>query len=101
MLNNPAGINSVMPVAIGGSQQPVRTNDVISGFGEVLGRAVDSVNQNQAEADYLSEGLVSGQHANIHETMIAVEKANISFKLMSKVQQKGLDAYQEIMRMQL
>ncbi|MBU0673565.1 MAG: flagellar hook-basal body complex protein FliE [Proteobacteria bacterium] len=72
-----------------------------SGFGEILDQAVSGVNQQIKEADQLATGLVDGEHAKIHETMIALEKANISLRLMTKVQSKVVSAYQEIMRMQL
>ncbi|MFH7320335.1 flagellar hook-basal body complex protein FliE [Desulfurivibrio sp. D14AmB] len=98
---NPTGLKPAMPIGIAGSEQPAATRDLVSGFGEVLKKAVDAVSARQAEANHLAEGLVSGQHANIHETMIAAEKSSISFRLMTKVHQKGLDAYQEVMRMQL
>jgi flagellar hook-basal body complex protein FliE len=47
------------------------------------------------------QGLVKGETKNIHETMIAIEKANVSFNMMIQVRNKLLSAYQEIMRMQL
>ena len=70
-----------------------------SGFGEVFKKAIESVNNSLNEADTLATGLASGEHANIHETMIALEKAGISFRLATKVQGKVIAAYQEIMRM--
>lgn len=72
-----------------------------TGFGEVLKHSIDAVNSRMQEADELVEGLVSGRHANIHETMIAMEKAGISFKLLTKVQNKVIGAYEEIQRLQL
>ncbi|MBU0729250.1 MAG: flagellar hook-basal body complex protein FliE [Proteobacteria bacterium] len=72
-----------------------------SGFGDMLKNSIDSVNQKMQEAETSVAGLVSGQHSNIHETMIAMEKANISFRLMTKIQNKVVNAYQEIMRLQL
>ena len=72
-----------------------------SGFKEILGTAIDNINGQLVEADKLAQGLAVGEHANIHETMIAMEKAGISFRLMTKVQQKAIDAYREVMRMQL
>jgi len=89
----PAGSPLVQP-----GQRPASP---AGGFGELLSQSITAVNNRMGEADELARGLVSGQHANIHETMIAVEKAGISFRLMTRVQQKALDAYQEIMRMQL
>ncbi|MBI5559358.1 MAG: flagellar hook-basal body complex protein FliE [Deltaproteobacteria bacterium] len=72
-----------------------------TGFGEVLKKSMESVNAGMQEADELARGLVAGEHGNIHETMIAVEKAGISFRLMTKVQQKAIAAYQDMMRIQL
>lgn len=71
------------------------------GFGEMLKTSLDAVDKRLQEAEASAAGLVSGQHANIHETMIALEKANISFRMLTKVQGKAISAYQEIMRMQL
>jgi flagellar hook-basal body complex protein FliE len=72
-----------------------------TGFGEVLKQSISAVSARRLEAEELIEGLVSGQHANIHETMIAMEKASISFKLLTKVHNKVIGAYEEIQRLQL
>ena len=47
------------------------------------------------------EVLVSGKSKNIHETMLAVEKAEIAFKTMNQIRTKVIDAYKEVMRMQV
>ena len=72
-----------------------------AGFGDVLRKSLESVNSYRAEASKMAEGLVSGQHSNIHETMIAMEKSTVSFRMLTKVQQKVIAAYQEVMRMQV
>lgn len=72
-----------------------------TGFGDVLKKSIETVNGRITEARELSEGLIAGEHGNIHETMIAMEKAGISFRLMTKVQQKAIQAYQDTMRIQL
>ena len=72
-----------------------------TGFGEVLNKSIEAVNSDLMEAGNLMEGLASGKHANIHETMIALEKASISFRLMTRVQSKIIEAYKEVSRMQL
>jgi flagellar hook-basal body complex protein FliE len=79
---------------------PQKTKSVDAGFGEVLKKSINSVSNRIEEANDLVEGLAAGQHGNIHETMIAAEKAGISFRLMTKMQQKAISAYQEIMRIQ-
>ena len=71
------------------------------GFSEILSRSIADVNGQAQEADQLVEGLAAGEHANIHETMIAMEKSDISFRMMTRVQQKVISAYQEVMRMQI
>ncbi len=83
------------------SQVAKKTETPGAGFGEMLKQSIDSVNGLKQEADELSAGLISGQHGNIHETMIAVEKAGISFRLMTKMQQKAIQAYQDVSRIQL
>jgi flagellar hook-basal body complex protein FliE len=72
-----------------------------TGFSEVFKESINAVADQQNEAKKLAEGLLSGEHSNIHETMIAMEKASISFKMLTKVQTKVIEAYQEVMRLQL
>jgi flagellar hook-basal body complex protein FliE len=72
-----------------------------TGFSDILSRSIAEVNGQNQEADMLVQGLAAGEHANIHETMIAMEKSGISFRMMTRVQQKVIDAYREIMRMQI
>ncbi len=71
------------------------------GFADTLKGMVDEVNTRLVTADVAAAALVDGKNGNIHETMIAIEKANISFRLLTKVQSKAVAAYQEIMRLQL
>ena len=72
-----------------------------TGFGEVLKESIGAVNEQISESKKLTDGLVSGQHSNIHEAMIAMEKSGIAVKLMKRVQAKVIDAYKEVMRLQL
>ena len=68
-------------------------------FGEFLKTSIEEVNRLQGEANHAIEQLGTGETKNIHETMIALEKAEVSFKLMLEVRNKILDAYHEVMRM--
>jgi flagellar hook-basal body complex protein FliE len=72
-----------------------------TGFSEIFKESIGAVNDQISESKNLTDGLVSGQHSNIHETMIAMEKSSIAVKLMTKVQSKVIDAYKEVMRLQL
>jgi len=67
-------------------------------FGEILKSSIGRVNQLHNEADQAVQALATGQKTDIHGTMIAIEKASISFQLMMQVRNKIIDAYKEISR---
>lgn len=70
-------------------------------FSDILKESVDQVNTYQVQADTAIKELVAGRNKNIHETMLTIERADTSLKLMMQVRNKILDAYKEIMRMQV
>lgn len=72
-----------------------------TGFEEALKKAVGQVNGLQVESDRAVESLHTGGTKNLHEVMIAMEKADISLRLMVQMRNKAVEAYQEIMRMQV
>lgn len=73
----------------------------VDGAGKFFSELVSKVNDIQVQSDKSIQGLASGENKNLHEVMIAVEKASISFQFMSQVRNKALEAYQEVMRMQV
>ena len=70
-------------------------------FSDILRNSVDKVNEMQVQADTAIKELVAGRSKNIHETLLTIERADTSLKLMMQVRNKILDAYREIMRMQV
>lgn len=70
-------------------------------FGDVLKNTIGEINELQLDADKAIASVELEDSGSIHEAMIAMEKANISFRVMMTVRNKILDAYQEIMRMQV
>ncbi len=70
-------------------------------FGKVLDRSFETVNQHQVDADRAIKEMVAGRTKNPHETMLLIERADASLKLAMQVRNKILDAYREIMRMQV
>lgn len=70
-------------------------------FAGGLGDLVSQVNQVQHEAASAIEALAEGQGDNLHEVMLAVNKAELSFSFLMEARNKLVDAYQEVMRMQL
>ncbi len=91
-------INKVSP-DIGPSIGPSAGGE--KSFAATLKDAVDSVNTAQKESDFKMQELATGKSQNIHETMIAAEKADIALRLMVQVRNKMIEAYQEMMRMQV
>lgn len=71
----------------------------IDGAGKFFKELVGKVNDLSVQSDQAIQKLATGENRNLHETMIAVEKASISFQFMSQVRNKALEAYQEVMRM--
>jgi len=70
-------------------------------FGEMLKTSIAEVNQAQISADHASEQIAAGETKNLHGAMIKLEEADISLRLMVQVRNKAVEAYQEIMRMQV
>ena len=70
-------------------------------FGSYLKDALGEVNQLQQIADKAIQQLVAEGKGDLQDTMVALEKADISFRFMMQVRNKVLEAYQEIIRMQV
>ena len=70
-------------------------------FADALKGAITETNRLQHEADQTAMGVLTGNTANLHKAMIALEKADISFRTMLQVRNRVLEAYQEIMRIQV
>jgi len=69
-----------------------------SDFGQALRQSLEQVNRLQVEANARIDDLASGKQTDIHQTMIAVEKASVSFELLMQIRNKVISAYDKIMR---
>ncbi len=70
-------------------------------FSDVIRDVVCDVNAQQVNAGKAVQQMISGEADNIHDVMIAVEKARTSFDLLMEVRNKALDMYRELMRIQI
>ena len=70
-------------------------------FSDTLKSSIGEVNRLQVETDGAIRELVAGNEKNVHEVMVAMEKASISLELMVQVRNKIIAAYDEIKRMQI
>ena len=71
-------------------------------FAQTLKNAIDQVNQSQQGASAMAEKFAAGDsNANLHEVMIELQKASVSFQEMIQVRNKLVSAYQDVMNMQV
>jgi flagellar hook-basal body complex protein FliE len=70
-------------------------------FAQQLKSAIDDVNSEQVKSEKAMSDIASGQVKDLHQAAIAIDKAEISMKLMLEVRNKALNAYKEITRTQL
>ena len=77
------------------------TSKVKKDFGDILTSAIDQVNKDQIDGDLAIEKLQTGNAEHLHEVMIAVEEADVSLRMLVQMRNKALQAYDEIMRMQI
>ena len=70
------------------------------GFFSSLTNAIEQVEQVHTDAQQQISQLLQGNRQDVHNVMIAVEKADVAFQLMMQVRNKIVNAYQEIARLQ-
>ena len=80
---------------VGGSP----AQNVMQSFSTLLSQAVQDLNQAQTIADDGAAKLAAGEPVDLHNVMIGMESANLSFGMALQVRNKLLEAYQEVMRM--
>jgi len=99
-------INPILPVSPMNSQQKAAGaigfgTDDGSQFSSLLKSALDNLDQSQLDAEVAAAQLVTGQTEDLHTPLIAVEKASLTMGLAVNIRNKVLEAYHEVMRMQI
>lgn len=75
--------------------------EVSEQFGQFLTDAMNKLKQQQVEVDKLNNQFAKGETSDVHQIMIAAEKASLGLELTVQVRNKVVEAYQEIMRTQV
>lgn len=96
-----ARIESRPGIRLGETANHQKAHKAQDSFASYLEAQLNDVNQVQVEANEAVAAMATGRSHNIHETMIALDKADVSFRMLVKVRNKAVEAYQEIMRMQI
>jgi flagellar hook-basal body complex protein FliE len=91
----------VMPLPLDKTAEISSTQPASDSFAGMLGKMVSEVNAKQHAAGDAVAALQAGQNVPLHQAVIAMEEANVSFQLMVEVRNRLLESYQEIMRMQM
>jgi flagellar hook-basal body complex protein FliE len=95
-LITPTSLESTPVISSGDGTQKAGTD-----FSKFLSDALKQVDALQTDADVTSLALASGKAQDISTVMVALEKANLSLSLTVAVRDKVIDAYNEVMRMQI
>ena len=103
MTMDPLNLNNLTPLGPLGSS-PLAANKGPSPqgeptFGDMLKQALQEVSQAQASAEGEARNLMTGEGADMHSAILAVQKADVSFQMMMAVRSKLIEAYREVMRM--
>ena len=95
-------INTVVgPLSRLPENDSVSASAAAPGFGRYLKGAIGEVNQLHHDANQAVEALTAGRSQDVHNTMIALQKADVSFRLLMQVRNKVVAAYETVMRMQI
>ncbi|UFJ42123.1 flagellar hook-basal body complex protein FliE [Brevibacillus humidisoli] len=95
---NPLSKIATQPPSVAGKATPA---EVAQSFSDYLSNAMGQVNQAQLGAQELTKQYAAGQVDDIHQVMIAGQKASVMLQLTMQVRNKVIESYQEIMRMPL
>jgi flagellar hook-basal body complex protein FliE len=80
--------------------QPAKGTGESAPFSDLLTDAVGEVGQLEEQARITASGLMTGSGVDVHQAMIATEKASMAFELALAVRNKAVQAYQQVMTMQ-
>ncbi|MBI2877621.1 MAG: flagellar hook-basal body complex protein FliE [Candidatus Tectomicrobia bacterium] len=85
----------------GGLESRLSPGGESESFGQLVETILKKVGEGQAEAHQAIEDLSLGKEADLHQALILLEKADLSFRWVAQVRNKLVQAYQEVMRMQV
>lgn len=81
--------------------QTSQANTSKTSFADMLKQSISEVNNDQIQSDALTQKLANGDNVDLHEVMIAAQKANVTLQAAVEIRNKVVEAYQETMRMQV
>lgn len=94
-------INSLNPIpAVPGSKLN-QTEKTGTSFADIMNDALNQVNELQVESSKMTDSFIAGETDNIHSVIMAGSKANLALQMTMQVRNKVMEAYKEVMNMQI
>jgi flagellar hook-basal body complex protein FliE len=109
MVIEPTSLSALMPsvdnsnrVNAGTFVNPLRQNQTKStSFSEIFSNGIEEVNKQLLTSQVDLQSMAAGKTENLHQIMIRLEESRLSFQLMMQVRNRLLEAYQDVMKMQI
>jgi flagellar hook-basal body complex protein FliE len=99
-MTTPIGaVSGISSIATTRSPEPVTPAD--GSFSDKVGNALRSVSEAERSADLMAQDVAAGGDTPVHELMIATTKATLSVDMLVQMRNRAVEAYQEVMRMQV
>jgi flagellar hook-basal body complex protein FliE len=95
------GIGNIQSIGNAIQKPKITENQDVNEFGNVFKGLIDNVAKSQAESSELTQKLIQGGDVELHEVMIAGEKAKTNLQLLMEIRNKSLDMYKELTRIQI
>ena len=92
-----AALKGIAEGAFSGEGKKPGIEEAGEGFTKLFDRLLGGTNEMQQEARQAVDGLITGDVTDIHQVMVAVNKAELSFKFLVEVRNKLTEAYKELM----
>ena len=101
-MDNPiAAIEAIQPLASSLPGAGTSATAAAPGFGQWFASEVQALNQQMVQAEGGVQQLAAGTAGNVHDVMIQLEQARLAFQVAIQVRSRVLEAYQDVMRMQV
>jgi len=97
----PAPISNITPISMPDLVAPARSTDQSGEFQKVLSGSIDKLESLNNDASEAVQKFLTGENEELHTAILATQKASLAFELGLQVRNKVVDAYQEVMKMQI
>jgi len=94
-------VNGINPIPSVPGSSLNKVGKAGTSFADVINDALNQVNELQVESSKMTDSFISGESDNIHSVIMAGSKANLALQMTMQVRNKVMEAYKEVMNMQI